>query len=122
MSTTDTLPDFIASCIDALNDRKASDLVVYDVSATSILADYYIICSGNSTPHIRALSNQVQETLKASGQLPRSIEGVPGSHWVILDCSDVLVHIFHPDTRSHYQIEALLNEDALVYDGAAESA
>lgn len=109
------LSPFAEKCIAICEDRKAIDLVVYDVSETSILADYYIICSGTSEPHIRGIASNLEIEFKADGVLPRAVEGVPESHWIIIDYSDVLIHIFHPETRAHYQIEALMDTASLVY-------
>jgi ribosome-associated protein len=105
----------IERCIQICEDRKADNLQVYDVRGESILADYYLFCSGNSTPHITALRNSLDKSFKDEGILPKSIEGTPDSQWVLMDYADVLVHIFHPDTREFYQVEELLDPERRIY-------
>ena len=102
-------------CIEICQDHKAEDVVCYDVGKTSMLADYYVICSGNSETHIRAIMNHLSKTFKEQGIHPKNVDGVPISHWIVMDYYDVLIHIFSCETREHYKIEALLQADQLIY-------
>ena len=98
-------------CQEICLDRQGEDVRLYDVRETSLLADYYLICSANSLPHIRAISNRLLRDLGDEGVHPRSVEGAPASHWVIMDYGLVLVHLFLPDARDYYGIEALWQAD-----------
>ncbi len=88
-------------------DHKAVDVTVYDMRGRSILADYYLFCSANSGPHIRAIVSQLDKAFKDAGAPARAIEGKPESNWVLLDLNDLLVHVLHPDARRFYSLESL---------------
>jgi len=88
-------------------DRKALDLVVLDVQGLSSVTDYFLVCSGRSTTHLRSITDAIRETLKAAGVRPLHAEGTTESGWVLLDYGDVLVHVFLEDTRSYYALERL---------------
>jgi ribosome-associated protein len=88
-----------------LEDRKAEDIVLLDVREITILADYFVICSGTSERQIRALSNDVSRQLKSEVGAPLNIEGEASGGWVLIDYGDVVVHIFAPETRKLYDLE-----------------
>jgi len=106
--------DIAQRCFEICKDRKAEAIHLYDVRRTSLLADFYLICSGNSVPHIRAISGRLTQELGSAEIRPRSIEGAPASRWVVIDYGIVLVHIFHPELREFYGIEALWGEEQLL--------
>jgi ribosome-associated protein len=87
--------------------KKADGLLVLDVQAISTIADYFVICSGNSSTQLRAIADAVEASLKDEGFRVFHREGVPESGWVLLDYSDVVVHVFLPDTRDFYSLERL---------------
>jgi ribosome-associated protein len=80
---------------------------VLDVQAIAGFADYFLVCSGRSTTHVRTIAEGIREVLKADGARPRHAEGEPDSGWVLLDYGDVLVHVFLEDTRAYYALERL---------------
>ena len=86
---------------------KAEEIVKYDVRDSSQLADFYVICSGNSDPHLKALKDKVDEAMSEAGVEPTTVDSAPGSRWIIMDYSEVILHIFHPETRAFYKIEEL---------------
>ena len=88
-------------------DKKAVDLAVLDVQGISTVTDYFLVCSGKSTTHVRTISDAIRQELKADGVRPLHAEGRPDSGWVLLDYGDVLVHIFLEDTRAYYALERL---------------
>jgi ribosome-associated protein len=92
--------------VDMLEERKAEDIVLLDVREITILADYFIICSGTSERQIRALSNDVPRQLKSEVGPPLSVEGEAGGGWVLVDYGDVVVHVFAPEVRKLYDLEA----------------
>ena len=86
---------------------KAEEVVVYDVRKNSMLADFYIVVSGSSEPHLRALAKHLEKGLIENGVKCRGLSGTAESRWMIADFGDVLVHIFHPDLREFYKIDEL---------------
>ncbi len=71
------------------------------------IADYFVICSGESTTQVRAITEKIEEVLKVSNMKPLGIEGLSYSHWVLMDYGDVIVHIFEEETRAFYELEKL---------------
>lgn len=88
-------------------DRKAVDLTVLDVQGVSSVTDYFLVCSGKSTTHLRTIIDAIRTELKADGVRPLHAEGRVESGWVLLDYGDVLVHVFLEDTRAYYALERL---------------
>lgn len=89
-------------------DIKAGDIVVLDVSAVSSITDYFVICSGSSTPHLKAIAREVRAGMaETQGVRPAMAEGDHESQWVVLDYGIVMVHAFHPEKRELYALEDL---------------
>ena len=88
-------------------DKKAADLTMLDVQGVSSVTDYFLVCTGKSTPHLRTIVDAIRTELKADGIRPMHAEGAPESGWVLLDYGDVLVHVFLEDTRAYYALERL---------------
>jgi len=82
-------------------------VVLLDVRASCSFADYFLICSGESERQLNAIWDAILETLKARGVVPLHKEGVPGSGWLLADYGSVVIHIFAPEEREFYQLEAL---------------
>lgn len=93
--------------IQALEDKKAEDIRVIDISEVSVLADYFIIAGGGNRNQIQALSDNVEEKLGRAGCPVRQIEGYDTANWVLLDFGDVIVHIFDKDNRLLYDLERI---------------
>jgi len=94
----------------ALEDRKGSDVFIFDVREVSAVTDYVLITTGTSTPHLKALFNEVQHVLKTAGVSCYRRAGVPEGGWLVLDYIDVVIHIFSTDARVYYAIEELWSE------------
>jgi ribosome-associated protein len=91
-----------------LLDRKANDVVLLSLKGVSDMTDYFLIASGTSDTHVRALGNAVLEDMKReAGQTAHHVEGLQQGRWVLLDYVDFVVHVFHPTLRNFYQIERL---------------
>jgi ribosome-associated protein len=88
-------------------EKKAVDLTVLDVQGLSSVTDYFLVCSGRSTTHVRTISDAIRQELKADGVRPLHTEGRPESGWMLLDYGDVLVHVFLEGTRAYYALERL---------------
>ena len=93
--------------IAALEDKKAEDIRVIDISEVSVIADYFIIAGGNNRSQIQALSDNVEEKLGRAGMPAKQIEGYDTANWVLLDFGDIIVHIFDKENRLFYDIERI---------------
>ncbi len=86
-----------------------------DIHTQAIFADYFVICSGDSEPQLRALSQAVLGQAKKEGErMPKGVEGTPADGWVLIDFGDVVVHLFSPDKREYYDLEALWHRGRVV--------
>jgi len=102
-----TPEEMVAAIADLAADRKALDIVQLDVRGMIGYTDYFLICSGRTDRQTRAIHDAIREGLKARGVLPRRVEGVGESRWILMDYLDVVVHVFTPDTREYYRLEQL---------------
>ncbi len=103
--------------IKILDKKKAIDIVAFEVTELTIIADCFIIASGTSSTHVRSLADDVEDALSKEGIEPRGIEGKT-SGWILLDYGSVVIHIFTPDQREFYNLERLW-QDAKHIDVAA---
>ncbi len=88
-------------------DKKATDVVVLDIREQSVIADYFVICTGSNPRQIQAVANAVDDKLSELGVATRGFEGAAENGWMLLDCGDVIVHIFGPMEREFYRLERL---------------
>lgn len=93
--------------LQALDDVKAIDVVVFEVSELTSISDYMIIASGKSKRQVAALADKVVEAAKENGVKPLGVEGKTDAEWVLVDLGDIIVHIMYPETREYYQLEKL---------------
>lgn len=91
----------------ALEDIKGKDIAVLDVRHLTSLFDTLVIASGDSGRQVKALANNVQEKFKAAGAEIIGTEGEMAAEWILVDAGSVVVHVMHPATRSHYNLEEL---------------
>ena len=103
--TSKELADKIAELLD---NKKGIDIQIIDVSEKTVMADYFVICSGNSTTQIKALADEVEVVLKNDDEIYADhVEGRNSNRWILIDYKDVVVHIFHPEDRANYDLEKL---------------
>ena len=86
-------------------DKKAKDTVVLELKDLTIIADYFVVCSGESTTQVKAIVENVEKKLREYGQKPMGIEGLNTARWVLMDYGDVIVHVFEEETRAYYELE-----------------
>jgi ribosome-associated protein len=91
----------------AADDKKARDLIALDISAIASFADLFLICTGDSSRQIQAISDEIEMRLKEAGVRPYHIEGYQNAEWVVMDYSDLIVHIFSKTARAYYNLERL---------------
>ncbi len=93
--------------IKAVSEKKAIDLVILDVRKLTSVADVFIICSGSSNRHVKAIAEFIQVDLKTLGIKSLNVEGKEKGHWIVLDYGHVMIHIFYEPVRSFYDLEGL---------------
>ena len=101
------LADFI---VEVLDDKKGEDIHLLDIHENSILADYFVICSGTSARMVKALMDDVEDEVKKEFGLNSRVEGEAMAGWILADYGTVILHIFSPDRRDYYSLEELWAE------------
>ncbi len=101
------MKDALKIALKAVDDKKASDVIVLDISAIASFADFFLICSGDSSRQIQAIADEVEEKLRMNGHRPAHIEGYRNAEWVLMDYIDLVVHVFSKRARAFYDLERL---------------
>lgn len=96
--------------MDAAADKKASDIAMLDIRELSVIADYFVICTGSNPRQIAAIASAIDDKMDEVGAHARSREGNADSGWLLVDYGDVIVHIFGPMEREFYRLERLWSE------------
>jgi len=117
--TTEQLEQLVVS---ALDDFKAVDMVVIDVSDYNPLTERMIIASGNSTRHVKSMADNLILKAKSKGNPPLGVEGQSEGEWVLVDLNDVIVHLMLPQTRAFYNLEKLWEASASHRDTVSNPA
>lgn len=97
-----------------LEGKKARDIDIIDIKDITIMADYFIICSGSSTTHIRTLADELEQKMEEQGIRYLHKEGYNSARWILLDYDSVIVHIFHEEDRNFYNLERLWSDGSVV--------
>lgn len=90
-----------------LEEKKAEDIKIIDISEVSVMADYFIIASGSNRNQVQAMADSVEEQLAKDGVHPRQIEGYNTANWILMDFNDIIVHIFNAEDRLFYNLEKI---------------
>lgn len=101
------LPEPIPQILGAMEDRKALDVVVLDLRASGAFTDYFVVGSGRSTRQVQAIVDAIAARLRSVDMRPTHVEGYAHARWVLMDCFDVIVHVFTRETRELYDLERL---------------
>jgi ribosome-associated protein len=102
-------------CREFADNKKAEDIVILDVQKISSVTDYFVIASGTSEPHLRAIVEEITGKLRdENGVRPRAVDGTVHGAWVVLDFFDVIVHVMRHDVRERYDLEGLWGDAAQV--------
>ncbi len=95
-------------CRELADNKKAEDITVLDVRKLSTVTDYFVVASGTSEPHLRAITDEITDKLALEHDLrPRAVDGTLPTAWIVLDYFDVIVHVMRSDARAHYDLEGL---------------
>ena len=116
--TAPTAKELLKLVKTSLEDDKAKDIVVIDIIGKSDIADYLVIASGNSARHVAAIAGHLRDDLKKGGQEKVAVEGISQSDWALIDCGDVIVHVFHPEVREFYGLEKMWSSSGKGEEGA----
>lgn len=100
--------------VNAAEDKKAHDVIALNLKEISLVADYFVICSGNSDTQVQAIASEVRKQAEQKGVRIRGIEGMDTARWVLIDMGDVVAHIFHREEREFYSIERLWSDAKVV--------
>jgi ribosome-associated protein len=100
--------------VELADEKQASDIVMLDIRQVSTIADYFVICSAETERQIRAIVEGIDEGIKKQSGLDPRVEGTPDTGWVVLDYSDVVVHVFSEAQREFYRLERLWSKAAPV--------
>ena len=103
-----------ALAISALEDKKAEDIKIIDISHISVMADYFIIASGNSRNQVQAMIDNVEDTLGRQGMTPKQVEGYQNANWVLMDYRDIIVHVFDKENRLFYNLERIWRDGNMI--------
>lgn len=111
MNTVNTTLNTIVS---ALEDKKAEEIQLINISEVSTIADYFVITNGSNMSQIQALADNVQEKLAMNGIHPRSVEGYNTANWILMDYNDILVHVFDKESRGFYDLERMWRDGKVI--------
>ena len=95
------------SAVRILDSKKARDIRVIRVGRLTILGEYFVIAAGGSSTQVKMLADELEYQLEQKGERPHNVEGYKSENWIVLDHSDVIVHIFNEETREFYKLEQL---------------
>ncbi|MDO9574052.1 MAG: ribosome silencing factor [Candidatus Contubernalis sp.] len=116
-----TAKDLALKAVDLLEEMKAADVVVCDITKISLIADYFIICSGHTAVQVKAIANFLVDKLDEHNQILMRQEGYREGLWVLLDFGEVVIHIFQPEVREFYNLERLWKNSSQVYPESSSS-
>ena len=101
------LADAVAEVLDS---KKAKDIKVLHVEDKTVIAEYFVLCTGNSSTQVKALASEVEYRMEQRGVLPYSVEGRDNNSWILVDFSNVIVHVFSRDAREFYNLDKLYED------------
>ena len=93
--------------VEALEDKKAEDITIIDISEVSVLADYCIIADGSNRNQVQAMADSAEEALGRAGYDAKQIEGYQSANWILMDYKDIIVHVFSKEDRAFYDLERI---------------
>ncbi|MCR4705745.1 MAG: ribosome silencing factor [Lachnospiraceae bacterium] len=109
-----TISEYAKIAVEALEDKKAQDIRIIDISEISTIADYFIIAGGDNRNQMQALANNVEEKLGRAGMPLRQIEGYDSANWILMDYHDIIIHLFDHENRLFYDLERIWRDGKLI--------
>lgn len=111
MTTTDRVDELHAMIMQSLNDDQAVDPVSIPLAGKTSIADFMVVASGRSGRQVASMATKIAEKLKSDFGRSARVQGLPTADWVLIDCGDIIVHIFRPDVRVFYNLERMWGLD-----------
>ena len=99
--------EILSIAVKAIDSKRGENIRIIKIDELTVIADYFIIANGSSSTQVKALADEVEFKLSEAGLEPRRTEGYQGANWIVLDYIDVVIHIFHKETRDFYDLERL---------------
>lgn len=109
-----TTQEIVKTAVRIMEDKKGSEIRVIDISKVSVIADYFILVSGNNTNQTQAISDEIEMQLGRQGVSLKQKEGYQGGNWILLDYRDVVVHIFNSEDRRFYNLERIWTDGKII--------
>ena len=100
----------------ALDDKKAEDVSVIDISGISVIADYFIVASANNQNHLLALQDAADEVMYKNGFQAKQVEGNRNSTWILMDYEDIIIHLFSSEDRLFYDLERIWKDGNFILE------
>lgn len=120
MKTSKESQNLVLQICKVLAEKQATDIKYVEISSLSNLCDYFVICSGRSIPQVKAIFDHLEEQLEKEGKFAVRKEGYSEGRWIAVDYGEVIVHIFHKDTREIYGLDTLWNNGSNVTEYKAD--
>ncbi|MFD2679915.1 ribosome silencing factor [Bacillus seohaeanensis] len=98
----------------AADDKRAEDIVVLDMKGVSLIADYFLICHGNSDKQVQAIARELKDQAEKNEYTVKRLEGFDEARWILVDLGDVVAHVFHREERGYYNLERLWGDASIV--------
>jgi ribosome-associated protein len=114
LTATDRALELVRAAAQAASDKLSDDIVAFDVSDQLVITDAFLLCSAPNDRQVRAIVDEIEERLRRLGAKPLRREGAREGRWVLLDYSDVVVHVQHEEARSFYALERLWRDCPLI--------
>jgi len=111
--------DILTIVARAADSKRAEDLIALNMNGISLIADYFLICHGNSDKQVQAIAREMKEQAEEKGISVKRLEGFDEARWILIDLGDVVAHVFHKDERNYYNLERLWG-DAPIEDLVSE--
>lgn len=105
--------ELLKIAVKAADDKRAEDILALNMMGISLIADYFIICHGNSDKQVQAIAREMKEKAQENGYEVKRMEGFDEARWILIDLGDVVAHVFHRDERSYYNLERLWGDAPL---------
>lgn len=104
----------LQAVVTAAEDKKAGNIIALNLKEISLVADYFVICHGNSDTQVLAIANEIRKTAHEGNVMVKGIEGMDTGRWVLIDLGDVVIHVFHREERDYYSLERLWSDAKVV--------
>ncbi len=108
------IKEVVKLAYEALDEKKAEDIKMLDISKVTVIADYFIIAGASNDRQVKALADNVEDKLGKAGITPKSVEGYQNANWILMDYQDVIIHIFNQEQRLFYDLERIWTDGRVV--------